>query len=415
MKTLYIEPFSGLSGDMFLGALCGLCDDYETIRTLPERLNLPDGRVAVHEVEKNGIACRHVEVIDLNPPADAGTTRKGHHHGHGHGAHRHLSDIEALIAQGDLAESAKARALDIFRRIGEAESTVHDIPIEKIHFHEISAVDSIIDIVGCAVLLDRLGIERCFSDPVCTGFGMIDIAHGRVPVPAPATAILLQGMPVYKGDEAGERVTPTGAAILQHLAPVFDSPPMRIERTAYGPGRKDFKAANVLRLSLCHHLSPGNSPGNSSNPGAGETIEILESNIDDATPEELGSAFQEGLMAAGAVDFTLMQVLMKKGRPAITLQVLAPPGAADAVARYILEHTTSIGLRRFRATRDVLPREPLELQTSLGPVKAKHVRTPSGNSRIKVEAAEWERLAATHGLSVQAIKTRLAGELRPPS
>ena len=184
MSTLYVEPFSGLAGDMLLGALCGLTDGYDEIKALPDKLHLHDGKVEINEVEKNGIVCKHVKVIDLNPDQDHDHDHghshdhdhdqdhdHGHSHNHSHG--RHLSDIIGLIDHGHISDGAKEIAKGIFQLIGEAESSVHDIPIEKIHFHEISGVDSIIDIVGCAVLLDKLGVEKTFAEPICTGFGMV--------------------------------------------------------------------------------------------------------------------------------------------------------------------------------------------------------------------------------------------------
>jgi uncharacterized protein (TIGR00299 family) protein len=428
MSTLYVEPSAGLAGDMFLGALAGLCQAHGELPGLPARLGLHDARVEVREVEKRGIACRQVKVVDLNQGAGdreqgAGDTEQGagsreqgaggrgqgagdstahgpsstgHGHAHAspsalgssHAPHRHLADILALIDGADLPTGAKDRAKRIFRLIGEAESEVHGIPVERIHFHEISAVDSIVDIVGSAWLLDRLGVERCFSEPVCTGFGTARMAHGEMPLPAPATALLLRGMPSYKGDERGERTTPTGAAILRSLEPDFDPPPLRVGRLAYGPGEKDFRAANVLRLSLADPLRRARDW----HAPAAERVEVVETDLDDCTGEALGSFFQEGLLAAGALDFTLTQTIMKKGRPGIRLGALVPRDKLDAVADYILENTSAIGLRIHSATRRILPRREVELDTAYGPVKGKEADTPSGARRSKPDHAEWERL-----------------------
>ncbi|MCG8478813.1 MAG: LarC family nickel insertion protein, partial [Spirochaetales bacterium] len=292
MNTLFVEPFSGMSGDMFLGALCGLADAYDDIVDLPRRLKLPDGAVEIREVSKNGIVCKHVEVIDRSAAhehadhhhhkhrSDPHPPHHHHHHGHGsdhHPPHRRLSDILAIIDGADITDGARTIAREIFRLIGRAESEVHGIPIETIHFHEISAVDSIIDIVGSAVLLDRLQIDHVISRPICVGHGTVHIQHGLLPVPAPATAKLLHGMPTYRGEEPGERVTPTGAAILRYLRPAFEDRPLVIEREAYGPGKKDFALANVLRLSLA------------SEPGATERLFVVETNLDDCSPELVGA------------------------------------------------------------------------------------------------------------------------------
>jgi pyridinium-3,5-bisthiocarboxylic acid mononucleotide nickel chelatase len=243
MNELYIEPFSGLSGDMLLSALCGLADYYDEIVDLPARLKLPDGKVVIDQVNKNGIVCRHVRIIDLHETPD-----QHHHHHHHH--HRHLKDILQIIDHGDLTPQAREIAKDIFTIIGKSEARIHNMDLDKIHFHEVSGVDSILDIVGCAVLIDRLEIGKTYSEPVCTGFGMVKTQHGLLPVPAPATADILMNLPTYTGDEEGERVTPTGAAILKYLDPDFSIPEIRREKIAYGPGRKDFIGPNVVRVSL---------------------------------------------------------------------------------------------------------------------------------------------------------------------
>ena len=244
MTTLYIEPFSGLAGDMLLSAFCSLADYYDEIVQLPERLNLPDGKVVIEKVNKNGIVCQHVRIIDLNEH------HKHHHHHHHHHAHRHLKDIIKIIDGGQISDRAKQIAKDIFMIIGKSEAKIHDMELEKIHFHEVSGVDSILDIVGCAVLIDRLDVRKTYADPICTGFGMVSTQHGLLPVPAPATADILLNMPTYNGEEKGERVTPTGAAILKYLNPDFSTPSITREKIAYGPGKKDFVGPNVVRVSI---------------------------------------------------------------------------------------------------------------------------------------------------------------------
>lgn len=403
MSILYVEPFSGLAGDMLLGALCGLTDGYDEIKALPDQLHLHDGKIEISELEKNGIVCKHVKVIDLNPDQEHHHSHDhdhdhdhGHSHNHGHG--RHLSDIIHLIDHGHISDGAKAIAKGIFQEIGEAESSVHDIPIEKIHFHEISGVDSIIDIVGCAVLLDKLGIEKTYSDSVCTGFGMVKTQHGLLPVPAPATALLLKGLPSFKGDEEGERVTPTGAAILRFLKPEFTTPALSVSKVAYGPGQKDFIGPNVVRLSL---VSEVDAPK--------ETLYVIETNLDDCSPELLGESFQECLLGAGAVDFTMTPVTMKKGRPGLKLSVLCKAEKLDVVCDYILENTTTIGVRYYAAERKELSREAVSLETQYGAVQAKRVTTPSGKTRLKAEHEDLQRLAAEKGISVLQLMQEISG------
>jgi len=416
MNTLYIEPFSGLSGDMFLGALCGLQEAYDDLQELPQKLNLPDGRVEISSVEKNGIVCRHVNVVDLNEPTNAHHDHghkhehphhhhkhdEGHSHSHSHDhphshvhgshEHRHLSEIIELIDNADITDSARKISKEIFQLIGKAESEVHNIPIEKIHFHEISAVDSIIDIVGCAVLIDRLGSLKTYSEPVCVGHGMVNTQHGLLPIPAPATAKLLQGIPCYKGDEKGERVTPTGAAILKYLNPIFESPTLKIDRSAYGPGKKDFIGPNVLRLSL----------GTISQ--ASSAIYSIETNLDDSSSELLGSDFQAQLLEQGAIDFTLTQALMKKGRPGHLLSTLASHEDLESVCDFILENTTAIGIRYYPVSRKILDRTEEAVSTEFGTIRVKTVTTPSGKERRKAEYEDLSRVAKKQGVSIMELK-----------
>lgn len=412
MKALYIEPFSGLSGDMFLGSLCGLLDAYDEIIDLPGKLNLPDGRIEITPTEKNGIVCKQIRVIDLNESSKStdhdhqshqhdhhhDDSDSGHHHGHHHHHHRHhrhLSDILKIIEDASIAPGAKRIAKEIFHFIGEAESQVHDIPIEKIHFHEISAVDSIIDIIGCAVLLERLEIGETYCDPICVGYGMVSTQHGRLPVPAPATAKLLYGMPTYKGDEEGERVTPTGAAILKYLNPIFASPKIAIETSAHGPGQKSFIAPNVLRLSIGEVA------------GERESLFSIETNLDDCPPESLGGSFQDRLKEAGAIDFTISPVTMKKGRPGFCLSVLTPKEQLDAVCNAILENTTAIGVRYFPVERKILERAEERRETPYGSFRIKTVTTPSGKSRSKIESDDLERASLEHGIPVNELRRKL--------
>ena len=422
MNTLYIEPFSGLSGDMFLGALCGLQEAYDDLQELPQKLNLPDGRVEISSVEKNGIVCRHVNVVDLNEPTNAHHDHghkhehphhhhkhdEGHSHSHSHDhphshvhgshEHRHLSEIIELIDNADITDSARKISKEIFQLIGKAESEVHNIPIEKIHFHEISAVDSIIDIVGCAVLIDRLGSLKTYSEPVCVGHGMVNTQHGLLPIPAPATAKLLQGIPCYKGDEKGERVTPTGAAILKYLNPIFESPTLKIDRSAYGPGKKDFIGPNVLRLSL----------GTISQ--ASSAIYSIETNLDDSSSELLGSDFQAQLLEQGAIDFTLTQALMKKGRPGHLLSTLASHEDLESVCDFILENTTAIGVRYYPVSRKILDRTEEAVSTEFGTIRVKTVTTPSGKERRKAEYEDLSRVAKKQGVSIAELKRTIEAE-----
>ena len=381
-----------------------MLDAYDEILELPEKLNLPDGRIEINPTEKNGIVCKQIRVVDLNENSESSEhhhhhhhhnkSESDHHHGHHH-HHRHLSDIIKIIDEAAIAAEAKQIAREIFQFIGEAESQVHDIPIEKIHFHEISAVDSIIDIIGCAVLLERLEISKAYCDPICVGYGMVSTQHGRLPVPAPATAKLLYGMPTYKGNEEGERVTPTGAAILKYLNPVFASTEIAIDESAYGPGQKEFIAPNVLRLSIG---TVSRQP---------DSLFSVETNLDDCPPESLGSQFQDRLKEAGAIDFTISPVTMKKGRPGFCLNALAPKAQLETVCDAILENTSAIGVRYFPVERKILERTEEYWTTPFGEFRIKTVTTPSGKSRSKIEADDLERASREHGIPVTELRRKL--------
>ncbi len=403
---------------MLLSALCGLANAYEEIESLPGKLHLSDGKVEIRKVNKNGIVCKHVKIIDLHSREghmhdhshDHTHEHEHHHHHHhdhthehdhehhSHHAHRRLKDIISVIDKGHISAGAKKIAKAIFTIIGQSEAKIHDMPLEKIHFHEVSGVDSILDIVGCAVLLDRLQIERTYCDPVCTGYGMVKTQHGVLPVPAPATADILQGVPTYKGNEAGEKATPTGAAILKYLKPVFQPPLMFAEKIAYGPGEKNFNNANVVRVSLVKTLSKSKKQ---------TQMYVVETNIDDAPAEYLGADFQEGLLQSGAADFFFTPVQMKKGRPGLQLSVLTELANLKKTNRFILENTSTIGLRYYPVDRDILPRKTYEMETPYGSIKVKEVENPSGRKSRKIEYDSLRTLSARHGVSVQQLQSEL--------
>jgi uncharacterized protein (TIGR00299 family) protein len=368
MCVIYIEAFSGLSGDMFLGALAGLTDAYDDLENLPQNLGLNDAKIEIKEVNKNGIVCKHVSVIDLNE-------QKENHHNH-----RHLSEVNKIIDNASIPDNAKKIAKDIFQIIGKSESKIHNIPLEKIHFHEVSAVDSIVDIVGCAVLIDRLNIKKTYATSVCTGFGFVNTQHGKLPVPAPATADILEGIPTYAGLEQGEKVTPTGAAILKYLNPDFNVPVLTKTQTVYGPGVKDFEAPNVLRLSICK----------TSEELSGTYV--LETNIDDMSNEYLGNDFQNGLFENGASDFFISPIQMKKGRQGILLSCSVPGKKIEQLSNYIFEHTSTIGLRYYPVTGNKLDREIKEFDTAYGKVRVKIVTTPMGKKKAKLEYEDLKNI-----------------------
>lgn len=371
---LKLEPFSGISGDMMLGALIDLAGGEDDLLALPARLGLERATVSIDPVKKCGIACTKVTIEDASEPVA-----------------RHLSDIVRLIEAADLQPRARDLALAIFTLLGEAEAAVHDVPLAQIHFHEVGAVDSILDVVGTAVLLARLYFNAVISGPVCTGSGFVACDHGRMPVPAPATERLLRGMPCEAGPVPREMTTPTGAAILRALDPSFDPIPHRVVATGYGAGTRDLEQPNCLRLSLIEPLA-GTDP-----------VWVIQTNIDDAPGELLGEHLQRRLLAAGALDITLAPLMMKKGRPGQRLEVLARAADRDALADVILSETTTIGVRYFPVARRILPREVRKVATMYGDVRVKVVTSPSGEVRRTPEYDDCVRLAEQAGVSLHEV------------
>jgi len=382
-NILKIEAFAGASGDMFLGALTGLAGAYESIVNLPKLLHLEnEAEINVTEVIKTGISCKHVKIIEkIHHDSHHKDENQEIHH------HRHLHHIHELIDNAEISDNAKRISKEIFLLLGTAESEIHGKSLEEIHFHEVGAIDSIMDIVGSAWLLDQLEIKKTYSTAITTGFGFAKTEHGKLPIPTPATQLLLHGFLTKAGDQQGELTTPTGAAILKYLQPSFELPILKELKTSYGPGEKDLDIPNTLRLSLCEEAKRK------------ENIFIIQTNIDDLPGEFLGLEFQQKLFDNGALDFYYQQVIMKKGRPGIILNVLSPSSNLNKIGTLILENTSAIGLRYFPVERTELLRENISIETNFGPLKAKEVTLPSGKKRIKVENDELFRIAEQNNLS----------------
>lgn len=418
MSILKVEAFSGLSGDMFLGALAELTNGYDELKELPIMLNLEKVEVKITEVEKAGIACKHIKILDHNSYDDH-THIHAHRHKHAessdltvanlslasdhtpaHSHHRHLKDIEKIIDEGQLSVSARKIAKDIFYLLGKAESKVHGVDIEKIHFHEVGAIDSILDIVGSAYLLDKLSIDSSVSTAICTGHGFVLADHGRMPIPAPATKELLLDIPTYAGKAKGEMTTPTGAAILKYLNPSFEVPVLTEKKIGHGPGEKDFEHPNVLRLSICESSSQTK-----------DEVYMVETNIDDMSSELLGNDFQENLLQAGAVDFYFTQITMKKGRPGVLITVFTTNEQVQSVSDFLLENTTTIGVRSYPASRKILKRELRCIETSLGEVEVKEVELPSGKKRTTIEYESAKKIASKLNRPISEIFSLLNKEI----
>jgi len=389
LKILYFDCYAGIAGDMTVAALLDLGVPFEVVEEAVNCLPLPRSScsLAVERTSRRGVAAaRFVVHAEEHPP------------------HRHYADIAAMIEASSLPEGVKEKAQRVFFRLAEAEAKVHGVEIGQVHFHEVGAVDSIVDIVGAAAALEWLGVDAIHAAPLPLGSGSVETAHGRLPVPAPATAELLRGMPVHGEAGPGERVTPTGAAILAALATGFGRPPaMTVTGVGCGAGAKDFEdIPNVLRLFL------GETEGGLQR----DEVAVIETHIDDMNPEILGHLL-ERLMAAGALDAAYSPLQMKKNRPAVKLTVIARPGERDRLASLVLRETSAIGVRFYRAERLKFSRAKEERATSLGPVTVKVIRDGDTVVRVTPEYDACRRIAMERGmplLEVYRIVEREAGQ-----
>ncbi len=371
-SVCYLDAFSGVSGDMLVGALADAGANQAAIIQGIESLNIGAG-VSFEKVKRGGIGATKFHVT-------AAETR----------THRHLSPILKMIEAAELPDRVKQNASRVFRRLGEAEAGVHQVPLEKVHFHEVGAADSIADIVGACLGFELLGAQEIFSSPLNLGSGTVRTEHGLLPVPAPATAALVRDTPVYSSGPAFELTTPTGAAVVTTLAAAFGVlPPMRIRAAGYGAGSRDFPDhANVLRVLV----------GEKNGASEATSVAVIEANIDDLNPQILGYA-AERLLAAGALDVTLQPVEMKKGRPGTLLKVIAALQDSEALAELVFAETSTLGLRIYRAERRVQPRSWVEVETAHGRVRVKV-------SEGRICAPEYEdcrKLALDRGVPLKQI------------
>jgi uncharacterized protein (TIGR00299 family) protein len=402
-KVLYFDCFSGISGDMTLGALidAGLPLD-DLTRAFGSLALGPGVHVHTQKVLRAGVSATKFTVHEHDHASEHhhhDDAPHDHHHGHApHHAHRSLPEIFALIDRSALAPAGRERAKAMFQRLGEAEAAIHQMPIDRVHLHEVGSLDSIIDIVGVVFAMEWTGAERVVCSPLNVGGGMVQSAHGLFPVPAPATVKLLANAPVYAGTVQKELVTPTGALIASTYASSFGPlPAMSIECVGYGAGERDDPTTpNVLRVLI------GQS-ADAAVRSRSDRVTVVECEIDDMNPQIFGVAMEQ-LYAAGALEVFYAPVQMKKNRPGTLMTVIAPPANLGAISDVIFRETTTIGLRHYEVDRECLQREIVAVETPLGRVRFK---VASRDGRVMNATPEFDdcvKLAAEHNLPVKEIQ-----------
>jgi pyridinium-3,5-bisthiocarboxylic acid mononucleotide nickel chelatase len=363
MKTLYFDCFAGASGDMILGAMVAAGVDPRALEDQLSLLGVRGYNIEIETVDRSGISATYVRVKTV------------HEH-----EHRHLSDILKIIYDSRLTDTVKNRAAKIFSRLAEAEAHVHNVPGEQVHFHEVGALDAIIDVVGAAICFELLGIERFVCSPLHVGSGTINMSHGRFPVPPPAVAELLRNAPVYSTDIEGELVTPTGAAIITAVCSEFGAlPHMTLESTGYGAGTREYeKFPNALRVLVGREETES--------PGA-ELLCMVETNVDDLSPQVLGYVMERAL-ELGALDCYFTPIQMKKNRPGVMLSVLCRKPERKKFTDLLFAETTTLGVRTYEVERRALDRDTVRVETQYGPIDVKVARM---NGRVVKEMPEYEQ------------------------
>jgi hypothetical protein len=427
MKILYYDCFSGISGDMNLGAMLDLGVSRDELLSGLQKLNVSGWRLEIKPDQRHGISGTRVTVItdelSVSPEDHDHDHDHGHDHDHDHGAdhrhdhghshhhpqvhshknadhaHRNLGDIEKIILGSGLPENVTALAMRIFTRIAEAEAAVHNKPVNEIHFHEVGAIDSIIDIVGSAICFTALGVEKVYVNTIELGSGMVRCEHGLLPVPAPATARIISGFPVHTGGVDFEATTPTGAAIIAALAsPAPDGLKFNIEATGYGIGQKNNPSRpNILRVFMAETVDASAS---------GHQAVLVECNVDDMNPE-LSEYVSRRLFDAGARDVFFTPVIMKKGRPAFTISVICEEEQISIIRDILFSESTTIGLRIIHFTKETLHRELEEIETRFGRVTIKKSFFEGRLVSAKPEADRCAAIAAETGIPMKQIMNEI--------
>jgi uncharacterized protein (TIGR00299 family) protein len=380
MRALYFDCFAGVSGDMLIGALIDLGVDLDALSNQLSSLGLSAYQVKAERVKRSGIAA-----VKFNVEVDEGKQPS-----------RKLADICEIINRSELSAQVKARSIQIFERLAEAEAQVHGSTRERVHFHEVGAVDSIIDTVGAMIGLDMLGVDRFFASPLRLGHGLVQTQHGLMPVPAPATAELVRGVPVYAGEIEGEFVTPTGAAIVATLCEGFGPlPEMQITRVGYGAGSRDPKGfPNALRIVM-GDVSESSAKVENESLHQNDSVMVVETNIDDMNPQAYGFVMERAF-ALGALDVFIIAAQMKKARPGTLLTVLCEPAKTDSIIDMLLRETTTLGVRYYESKRRVLERAIETVETEYGSVRMKVARAGDRTLHFLPEYDDCARLAAEH-------------------
>lgn len=378
MKLAYFDCIAGASGDMLLGALLDAGLPEATLRERLALLNLPGFELRCRRVTKNGFSATKAEVLVADDvPA------------------RHLPEIEAVVLSSHLPDMIKEKAVAIFRRLGQVEAGIHGLPLEQVHLHELGGLDTIVDVVGVLAGLEALGIEQVVVSPLPLGRGFVRGAHGPIPLPAPATVALLQGVPVSGSEIDKELVTPTGAALLTSLAASFGPiPAMTLTSVGYGAGGRDLPIPNVLRVLIGQSAATGSA--------AVETLTMLETNIDDLNPEIYDYALAR-LFQAGALDVFLSPIQMKKNRPATLLRVLCRPEQADTLMGLLFAETSTLGVRQHMVQRHSLARTGHTVETVYGSVRVKLAAWGEGQVKAAPEYEDCRRLAETHRVPLREV------------
>lgn len=390
MKIAYFDCSSGISGDMCLGALVDAGVPLKKIERGLKALPVTGYRLEAKKVKRASIAAIKVGVVVQKSRVKGKEPET-----------RRWKDIERIIIASSLSEDIKQKGLRIFRRLFEAEGKVHGEAYLRTHLHELGAVDCIVDIFGTLIGLEHLGVERVFSSPVNLGSGSVMTEHGRLPVPAPATAELVKGIPVYSADMRFELTTPTGAAILREVTDRFvQMPPFRVERIGYGAGQKDVRRmSNTLRIFLGEEMSKDGSEDI-------HRVTVIETSIDDMNPQ-LYEHVMERLFDAGALDVSLTQVIMKKGRPGIILTVLCHEGKRTPLIDILFRETSTIGVRFYEASRIALKREMMEIGTEFGKIRVKRSRMADGTLKLSPEYEDCRKSAKKYGKPLMEIMQKV--------